>query len=153
MFGYWSVSNRNIPVSATTTVASTLSFLPYVNTLLHDDYRRTVCRAVAADALGATVGRNFTVTVEEGDDISAGLLALSSIMENVDTTDASSLSAAIGVGTSFLNRANCSDVDDNNYCALMNRHDCTTTTQTCGYCLDYTNYAGEYGHETPPVLI
>jgi hypothetical protein len=66
---------------------------------------------------------------------------------NASEGNVEEMSKAISLGSSILNTANCSSSPN---CERLNRLGCTTTTGTCGECLD--GYLGEEGHANSQCL-
>jgi hypothetical protein len=152
----WSDLPENLPLEYTYEQVISSAFNPQllststsstaINALLaagnsFDDYNTTV-RITATDAIGASTKINGFVIVQPkilpSTQLTQNLLSLLS-SSNQDTAKTIQVISAV---TLTLNTVNCSKVPPD-YCSSLNRKGCTTTTQTCGVCLD--GYIGILG--------
>ena len=135
-----------------------------VNTILpavannNDVLRRTFLAVHVYDSLGANSSSLARIKIAEIEKSGAlgvlqNFLDETSISIGTANTDVSVLKKVIGMGSSLLNRANCTSAPA---CAALNRLGCTTTPHTCGPCFNYDAFVGEDGNKNTmcyPVMV
>jgi len=144
-FGFVSASDAFITLQARSEAAHFVSPLPAGS--MHEEFLLAV-RVVVFDALDASTVAQTSTTVSPTTVSDSELTALAEeTLGRAGNADA--LAQVVGIFNEYLNAVNCSQALTDS-CALLNREQCSTESQTCGPCL--SGYGGVFGSSNNPCV-